>query len=113
MRKQSVTMYTFAARDVLYHVEKDEIKSVTLTKEHLDASDPKEILEDYILKPNEKVEQRQNGKLVLWKAYSRDKGLIKSSINYYVDEFVYEKVNSPFAVDRELLEKELKRREAK
>ena len=110
MRKHLVTMYTFSTGDVLYYVEKDEIKSVTLTKEHLDASDPKEILGDYILKPNEKVEQRQNGKLILWKAYSRDKGLIKSSINYHVDEFVYEKVNSPFAVDRELLKKELERK---
>ena len=105
MRKQLVTMYTLTAGDELYYVEKDEIKSATLTKEHLDASDPKEILRDYILKPNEKVEQRQNGKLILWNAYSRDKGLIKSSINYYVDEFVYEKVNSPFVVNRELLEK--------
>ena len=111
MRKQLVTMHTFVAGDVLYYVEKGKIRSVTLTKEHLDKSDPKEILRDYILKPNEKVEQRQNGKLVLWKAYSRDKGLIKSSINYYVDKFVYEKVNSPIVVDRELLEKELERRE--
>lgn len=111
MRKQLVTMYTLAVGDVLYYVEKGKIKSVTLTKDHLDASDPKEILGDYILKPNEKVEQRRDGKLILWKAFSKDKGLIKSSINYYVDEFVYEKVNSPFVVDRELLEKELKRRD--
>lgn len=110
MRKHSITAYTFAVGDVLYYVEKGKIKSVTLTSEHLDSSDPKEILRDYILKPNEKVEQRQNGKLIVWKAFSRDKGLIKSSINYYVDEFIYEKVNSPFAVDRELLEKELERK---
>lgn len=110
MRKHLITAYTLAAGDVLYYVEKSKIKSVTLTKEHLNASDPKEILGDYILRPNEKVEQRRNGKLILWKAFSRDRGLIKSSINYYVDEFVYEKVNSPFVVDRELLEKEVERK---
>lgn len=113
MRKHTITAYTFAEGDVLYYIEKGKIKSVTLTKEHLDKSDPKEILEDYILKPNEKVEQRRNGRLVLWKAYSRDKGLIKSSINYYVDKFIYEKVNSPFVVDEELLYKELEKRKAK
>lgn len=110
MRKHSITAYTFAVGDALYYVEKGEIKSVTITSEHLDKLRPKEILGDYILKPNEKVEQRRDGKLILWKACSRDKGLIKSSINYYVDEFVYEKVNSPFTVDRELLEKELERK---
>ena len=81
MRKHSVTMYTFAARDVLYYVEKDEIKSVTLTKEHLDSSDPKEILGDYILKPNEKVEQRQNGKLILWKLTREIKVLSKAAFS--------------------------------
>ena len=110
MRKQLVTMYTFAADDVLYYVEKGEIKSVTITSKHLDKLRPKEILGDYILKPNEKVEQRRDGKLILWKAFSRDKGLIKSSVNYYVEEFVYEKVNSPFVVDKELLKRELKRK---
>ena len=44
--------------------------------------------------------------LVLWKAYSRSSGRIKSSINYYVGEFVYQKVNSPFVVDEKLLKKE-------
>ena len=113
MRKHTITAYTFAEGDVLYYIEKGKIKSVTLTKEHLDKSDPKEILGDYILKPNEKVEQRRGGKLVLWKAYSRNKGLIKSNINYYVDEFIYDKVNSPFTVDKELLEKELEKKKSK
>ena len=80
---------------------------MTLTKEHLDKDNPKEIMGDYIIKPNEKVVQKSNGKLVLWKAYSRDKGLIKSSINYYVAEFVYEKTNSPFVIDKELLDDEM------
>ena len=111
MRKYAITAYTFAEGDVLYYIEKNRIKSVTLTKEHLDKSDPKEILEDYILKPNEKVEQRRGGKLVLWNALSKDKGLYKRDVqHYYNDEFIYDKVNSPFTVDKDLLEKELEKR---
>lgn len=110
MRKHTITAYTFAPGDVLYYIQKGQIKSVTLTEEHLDKSEPKEIMDDYILEPNEKVEQRRNGKLVLWKAYTRSGGRIKSSIHYYVGEFVYHKVNSPFAVDKELLEKELEKK---
>lgn len=110
MRKHTITAFTFATGDVLYYIQKGQIKSVTLTEEHLDKSEPKEIMDDYILEPNEKVEQRRNGKLVLWKAYSRSGGRIKSSIHYYVGEYVYHKVNSPFVVDKELLEKELKKK---
>lgn len=110
MRKHAITAYTFAEGDVLYYIDKNRIKSVVLTKEHLDKSDPKEILEDYILKPNEKVEQRRGGKLVLWNALSKDKGLYKRDVYHYCDEFIYEKVNSPFAVDEELLKKELEKR---
>ena len=106
MRKHTITAFTFAPGDVLYYIQKGQVKSVTLTEEHLDKFEPKEIMDDYILKPNEKVEQRRNGKLVLWKAYSRSSGRIKSSINYYVNEFVYQKVNSPFVVDEKLLKKE-------
>lgn len=109
MRKHTITAFTFAPGDVLYYIQNGQIKSVTLTKEHLDKSEPKEIMDDYILEPNEKVEQRRNGKLVLWKAYSRSGGRIKSSIHYYVGEFVYHKVNSPFVVDKSLLEKELEK----
>lgn len=47
MRKYTITAYTFTEGDVLYYIEKNRIKSVVLTKEHLDKSDPKEILEDY------------------------------------------------------------------
>ena len=32
MRKYQVTMYTFTEGDKLYYLDKDEIKSVTLTK---------------------------------------------------------------------------------
>lgn len=110
MRKHTITAFTFAPGDVLYYIQKGQIKSVTLTEEHLDKSEPKEIMDDYILEPNEKVEQRRNGKLVLWKAYTRSGGRIKSSIHYYVGEFVYHKVNSPFVVDKELLELELKKK---
>ena len=110
MRKHTITAFTFAPGDVLYYIQNGQIKSVTLTKEHLDKSEPQEIMNDYILEPNEKVEQRRNGKLVLWKAYSRSGGRIKSSIHYYVGEYVYHKVNSPFVVDKELLEKELKKK---
>lgn len=35
MRKYQVTMYTFKEGDKLYYLDKDEIKSVMLTKEHL------------------------------------------------------------------------------
>ncbi|RKV93291.1 MAG: hypothetical protein D8H99_28545 [Streptococcus sp.] len=110
MRKHTITAFTFAPGDVLYYIQNGQIKSVTLTEEHLDKSEPKEIMDDYILEPNEKVEQRRNGKLVLWKAYTRSGGRIKSSIHYYVGEFVYHKVNSPFVVDKELLELELKKK---
>lgn len=110
MRKHTITAFTFAPGDVLYCIQNDQIKSVILTEEHLDKFKPKEIMDDYILKPNEKVEQRRNGKLVLWKAYSRSGGRIKSSIHYYVGEFVYNKVNSPFVVDKELLTKELEKK---
>lgn len=103
MRKHTITVFTFAPGDVLYYIQKGQIKSVTLTEEHLDKSEPKEIMGDYILKPNEKIEQRQNGKLVLWKAYSRNGGRIKSSIHYYVGEFIYQKVHSPFVVSKEFL----------
>ena len=110
MRKHTITAFTFAPGDVLYYTQKGQIKSVTLTEEHLDKSEPKEIMGDYILKPNEKVVQRQNGKLVLWKAFTRDGGRIKSSVHYYVEEYVYYKVNSPFVVDKELLVKELEKK---
>ena len=110
MRKHTITTFTFTPGDVLYYIQKGKIKSVTLTEEHLDKFESKEIMDEYILKPNEKVEQRRNGKLILWKAYSRSGGRIKSSIHYYVGEFVYNKVNSPFVVDKELLTKELEKK---
>lgn len=112
MRKHTITAFTFAPGDVLYYIQKGQIKSVTLTEEHLDKSEPKEILDDYILEPNEKIEKRRNGKLVLWKAYTRDNGRIKSSSHYYVGEYVYRKVNSPFVVDKALLEKKLEKTES-
>ena len=56
MRKHTITAFTFAPGDVLYYIQKGQVKSVTLTEEHLDKFEPKEIMDDYILKPNEKVE---------------------------------------------------------
>lgn len=110
MRKYQVTMYTFTEGDKLYYLDKDEIKSVTLTKEHLHKSNPKEILEDYVLKPDEKVEQKRHGKLALWKAYTKDNGWLKSDAPWYHEDYDYSKVNSPFAVDKKVLEKELEKR---
>ena len=104
MRKHTITAFTFAPGDVLYYIQKGQIKSVTLTEEHLDKSEPKEILDDDILE--------RNGKLVLWKAYTRDNGRIKSSSHYYVGEYVSRKVNSPFVVDKALLEKKLEKTES-
>ena len=110
MRKYQVTMYTFKEGDKLYYLDKDEIKSVTLTKEHLHKSNPKEILDDYVLKPGEKVEQKRNEKLALWKAYTKDLGRLKSDAAYYHEDYDYIKVNSPFAVDEKVLKKELEKR---
>lgn len=110
MRKYQVTMYTFTEGDKLYYLDKDEIKSVTLTKEHLDKSNPKEILDDYVLKPDEKVEQKQHGKLALWNAYTKDRGWLKSDDPSYHEDYDYIKVNSPFAVDEKVLQKELAKR---
>ena len=103
-------MYTFTEGDKLYYLDKDEIKSVTLTKEHLDKSNPKEILDDYVLKPDEKVEQKQHGKLALWNAYTKDRGWLKSDDPSYHEDYDYIKVNSPFAVDEKVLQKELAKR---
>lgn len=103
-------MYTFTEGDKLYYLDKDEIKSVTLTKEHLDKSNPKEILDDYVLKPGEKVEQKRHGKLALWNAYTKDLGRLKSDAAYYHEDYDYYKVNSPFAVDEKVLQKELAKR---
>ena len=100
MRKYQVTMYTFTEGDKLYYLDKDEIKSVTLTKEHLHKSNPKEILDDYVLKPDEKVEQKRHEKLALWKAYTKDRGWLKSDDPSYHEDYDYIKVNSPFAVMR-------------
>ena len=113
MRKYQVTMYTFTEGDKLYYLDKDEIKSVTLTKEHLHKSNPKEILDDYVLKPGEKVEQKRHGKLALWKAYTKDRGWLKSDDPSYHEDYDYSKVNSPFAVDEKVLEKELEKRNAR
>lgn len=110
MRKYQVTMYTFTEGDKLYYLDKDEIKSVTLTQEHLDKSNPKEILDDYILKPDEKVEQKRHGKLALWNAYTKDRGWLKSDDPSYYEDYDYYKVNSPFAVDEKVLQKELAKR---
>ena len=107
MRKYQVTMYTFKEGDKLYYLDKDEIKSVTLTKEHLHKSNPKEILDYYVLKPGEKVEQKRNEKLALWKAYTKDLGRLKSDAAYYHEDYDYIKVNSPFAVDEKVLKKEI------
>lgn len=113
MRKYQVTMYTFTEGDKLYYLDKDEIKSVTLTKEHLDKSNPKEILDDYVLKPDEKVEQKRHGKLALWNAYTKDRGWLKSDDTSYHEDYDYYKVNSPFAVDEKVLKKELAKRNAR
>ena len=113
MRKYQVTMYTFTEGDKLYYLDKDEIKSVTLTKEHLHKSNPKEILDDYVLKPDEKVEQKRHEKLALWKAYTKDRGWLKSDDPSYHEDYDYIKVNSPFAVDEKILEKELEKRNAR
>lgn len=113
MRKYQVTMYTFKEGDKLYYLDKDEIKSVTLTKEHLHKSNPKEILDDYVLKPGEKVEQKRNEKLALWKAYTKDRGWLKSYDASYHEDYDYSKVNSPFTVDEKVLEKELEKRNAR
>ena len=53
MRKHTITAFTFAPGDVLYYIQNGQIKSVTITKEHLDKSEPQEIMNDYILEPNE------------------------------------------------------------
>ena len=106
-------MYTFKEGDKLYYLDKDEIKSVTLTKEHLHKSNPKEILDDYVLKPGEKVEQKRNEKLALWKAYTKDRGWLKSYDASYHEDYDYSKVNSPFTVDEKVLEKELEKRNAR
>ena len=34
MRKHTITAFTFAPGDVLYYIQKGQIKSVTLTEEH-------------------------------------------------------------------------------
>ena len=113
MRKYQVTMYIFKEGDKLYYLDKDEIKSVMLTKEHLHKSNPKEILDDYVLKPGEKVEQKRNEKLALWKAYTKDRGWLKSYDASYHEDYDYSKVNSPFTVDEKVLEKELEKRNAR
>lgn len=46
MRKHTITAFTFAHGDVLYYIQKGQIKSVTFTDEHLDKSEPKEIMDD-------------------------------------------------------------------
>lgn len=99
--------------DKLYYLDKDEIKSVTLTKEHLHKSNPKEIIDDYVLKSDEKVEQKRHGKIALWKAYTKDRGWLKSDDTSYHEDYDYSKVNSPFAVDKKVLEKELEKRSAR
>lgn len=111
--KGTTNMYTFTEGDKLYYLDKDEIKSVTLTKEHLHKSNPKEIIDNYVLKPDEKVEQKRHGKLALWKAYTKDRGWLKSYDASYHEDYDYSKVNSPFTVDEKVLEKELEKRNAR
>ena len=41
MRKHTITAFTFAPGDVLYYIQKGQVKSVTLTEEHLDKFEPK------------------------------------------------------------------------
>lgn len=59
------------------------------------------------------MEQKRHGKLALWKAYTKDNGWLKSDAPWYHEDYDYSKVNSPFAVDKKVLEKELEKRSAR
>lgn len=94
MRKHTIIAYTLQAGDVLHYLEDNEIKSVILSEDHVSKDEysrniPEIVLDDLVIQPGMKVQQKKNGQLILWKAYKSSSGIrmgYSERIDYYPKE---------------------------
>lgn len=79
MRKHTIIAYTLHEGDTLYYLDHNEVKSITLKfdqvyrKYHNSLLKP--IVDDLLIKPDEKIQQTRNGQLILWRAYKTSSGI--------------------------------------
>jgi hypothetical protein len=106
MRKHTIIAYTLQAGDTLYYLDHNEVKSITLNTEHVkrnidSRTIPLAILDDLVIQPGTKVQQKKNGQLILWQAYKTSSGIgmgYSERINYYPKD-------SRLFADKELFDK--------
>lgn len=106
MRKHTIIAYTLHEGDTLYYLDRNEVKSITLSAEHVKqnidrGTIPLEILDGLVIQPGIKVQQKRNGQLVLWEAYLSSSG-VGMGYSEHVD---YYPTDSRLFVDKELFDK--------
>lgn len=106
MRKHTIIAYTLQVGDTLHYLDHNEVKSITLDTEHvkqkLDSRTiPLAILDDLVIQPGTKVQQKKNGQLILWQAYKTSSGIGMS----YSEHIDYYPKDSRLFADKELFDK--------